>query len=433
MKVCVLGMWHLGSVTAACVASLSHHVVGYDESLKTVDALRRCEPPVGEPGLSQLIQEQRQLGRLEFTNDLSSAVNGAAIIWVTYDTPVDVNDNADVDHVLSRVSATYPYVEADTLVLVSSQLPVGSVAKLKQRYGQESSNRVFFASSPENLRLGKAIDAFLSPDRIVIGLHENDVATISPRLQELFGPLSAKILLMGVESAEMTKNAINAFLATSVTFINEIAALCEAVGADAAEVERGLKTESRIGAKAYLGPGAAFAGGTLARDVQFLRATGLKCRKETPLFDGVFRSNEQHRKWPCERLRDVLGNLRDRRIAVWGLTYKPGTTTLRRSDAINLCRQLIEEGARVTAHDPVIHGPCPELGPEVALFEDPIDAAREADAVVVSTTWPQFRDLSLDALYSVLRRPVLIDATRFLGSLVSTDDRFEYYSVGRRG
>jgi UDPglucose 6-dehydrogenase len=248
---------------------------------------------------------------------------------------------------------------------------------------------------------------------------------------ELFGRLADKIVWMGVESAEMTKHAVNAFLATSVTFINEVARLCEAVGADAGEVERGLKTESRIGPKAYLGPGAAFAGGTLARDVQFLRAIGTQYKKATPFLNGLAESNAQHRSWTIDRLENTLESLRGRRIAVWGLTYKAGTTTLRRSDAVTLCHDLLQRGATVIAHDPTVITPPEELDRAVAVGRDPVETVAEADALVVATGWPVYREVAPDRLFAALKRPMVVDANRFLGATIGADDRFEYFSVGR--
>src|SRR5262249_19142379 len=225
------------------------------------------------------------------------------------------------------------------IVLVSSQLPVGSTARLAAM-----APRLRFACSPENLRLGKAIEVFTKPDRVIVGVRDMETRIL---LAQLFAPITSQLEWMTIESAEMTKHAINAFLAVSVTFANELASVCERVGADAKEVERGLKTESRIGPKAYLAPGAAFAGGTLARDVAFLTELGARHGLVLPLLGGVRPSNDAHQQWARRRLEDRLGSLAGATVAVWGLTYKPGTDTLRRSAAIELCRSLAAAGATV--------------------------------------------------------------------------------------
>src|SRR5262249_7302954 len=286
------------------------------------------------------------------TTDTADAVRDADVVWVTVDTPVDDEDRADVESVVRGVAALFPHLRNGALVLTSSQVPVGTTRRLEAMFAEAAAGRrVGFAYSPENLRLGKAIEVFTRPDRVVAGVRSpEDRATI----ERLLAPFTDRIEWMSVESAEMTKHALNAFLATSVTFINEIAALCEQVGADAKEVERGLKSEARIGPRAYLSPGAAFAGGTLARDVVFLAGLGRARGAATHLLASVTRSNDVHRQWAARILEQALTNVGGKSIAIWGLTYKVGTDTLRRSSAVELCRWLIERGATVRAHDPVV-------------------------------------------------------------------------------
>jgi UDPglucose 6-dehydrogenase len=274
MIVCVQGLWHLGSVTAACLAAAGHRVIGLDFDAPTIAKLREGQPPIAEPGLDALLRAHA----IDFTTDAARAAD-ADVLWVAYDTPVDADDNADVAFVMDQVAKTLPHLRAGAVVIVSSQLPVGSVARL-----EALAPNVRFASSPENLRLGKAIEVFTKPDRVIVGVRDEQTRKV---VTELLAPITDRIEWMTVESAEMTKHAINAFLALSVTFANELASVCERVGADAKEVERGLKTESRIGPKAYLAPGGAFAGGTLARDVAFLTALGKQHALGLPLLSGV--------------------------------------------------------------------------------------------------------------------------------------------------
>jgi UDPglucose 6-dehydrogenase len=234
---------------------------------------------------------------------------------------------------------------------------------------------------------------------------------------------------MSVESAEMTKHAVNAFLATSVTFINELAALCERVGADAKEVERGLKTETRIGPHAYLGPGGAFAGGTLARDVNFLRALGTTLQRPTPLMDGVVASNTSHMNWAQRRLGSTIAQLAGAKIAIWGLTYKPGTDTLRRSSALDLSRWLVSQGANVHVHDPMARNLPDDL--HVTRHSDPLDAAAGAQALVIATGWPCYREIDVERLASLAPHLLVVDANRFLGTTVGRDPRFRLVAVGQ--
>ena len=427
MKVAVLGCWHLGSVTAACTAAAGHDVVGWDPDAAAVAALNGGRPPISEPGLADLVAAGRTAGRLRFTTDVAAAVAEADLVWVAFDTPVDDDDRADVDYVVNHVTAAFPHLKDGVLVLSSSQLPVGSIARLERAWAAVAGPRhASFACSPENLRLGKAIEVFTKPDRVILGAR---TAEDRERLTALFAPITDRLEWMSVESAEMTKHAINAFLATSVTFINEIAALCEQSGADAKEVERGLKTEKRIGPYAYLGPGAAFAGGTLARDVVFLKALGRATDRPTPLMDGVESSNREHRNWARRRLASLLGPLRGRTVAVWGLTYKPGTDTLRRSTAVELCRWLLEQGATVRVHDPAVPGLPADLA-AAHRCASPEEAAAGADALVVATEWPDYRKADLDDLVARMASPVVIDANRFLAATAGADPRFTLISVG---
>ena len=426
MNVCVYGLWHLGSVTAACVAE-SFPTVGLDPDEAVVAGLREGHPPILEPGLPEIVRAGLASGRLQFSSDLAHVAT-ADIVWITFDTPVNQDDEADVESVVRRAEALFPHLATGAVVLISSQLPVGTTARLERAFSAVAGGRqVEFACSPENLRLGRALDVFRKADRIVVGAR---TAKARARIGELLAPLGRPIQWMGVESAEMTKHAVNAFLATSVVFINEIAAACEATGADAKEVERGLKSESRIGPGAYLGPGAAFAGGTLARDVAFLLGIGARSGFETPLFAGVKRSNDVHRLWARRRLGELLGTLAGKTIAVLGLTYKANTDTLRRSESVALCHWLIQQGARVRAYDPAIHEKSAELPGGLALVASLDAAIRDADAIVVATEWPAFRALTGERVGASGRRPIVLDANRFLAETLAADGRVHYVAVG---
>jgi UDPglucose 6-dehydrogenase len=405
-------------VTAACLAAAGHEVRGLDRDERTIDGLRGGRAPVSEPGLDDLIAANPIL----FTTDDAEGLRGAEVLWVTYDTPVDDDDRADTAFVIERITELLPKLDPGTLVIVSSQLPVGSIRTLEQR---AEGRQITFAALPENLRLGKAIEVFTKPDRVIAGVR-NDADRA--RITALLAPFTDRIEWMSIESAEMTKHALNAFLALSVTFINEIATICEQVGADAKEVERGLKTESRIGPRAYLGPGAAFAGGTLARDIAFLTTVGKQHGRTPPLIAAVKTSNDQHKAWTRTKLQSLLGDLRGKRVAVWGLTYKPGTDTLRRSGAVELCRWLAAQGAQVTAHDPAVKSLPEELASVIDLQSSAIDAIRSADALVVATEWPDYK--SADRAGVAWPRTV-IDPNRFLRDTFESDPSVRYVTIGK--
>ena len=430
MKVCVLGLWHLGTVTAACLASGGHEVVGLDFDAATIQDLQAGKPPLFEPGLGELVAQGLLERRLSFTTDAAAALAEAEIVWVAYDTPVDDDDRADVDFVIERVRRLFPHLRDGMLVLVSSQVPVGTTGRLEREYAESRPERkVSFACLPENLRLGKAISVFTRPDRVVAGVRsEQDTG----RIRALFRPFTERIEWMTVESAEMTKHALNAFLALSITFANEIAALCEQMGADAKEVERGLKSEDRIGPKAYLAPGTAFAGGTLARDIAFLTAVGSARGLPNHLLAAVRMSNDAHRLWVGRTLVSLLGQAAGKNIAVWGLTYKPGTDTLRRSGSVELCRWLAGQGARVTAHDPAVRTLPGDLAREMTLCGTPLAALAGAEALVVATEWPEYRMVQPGEVLSIMAVPVVVDPNRFLVGTLGSDRRIRYAAVGYR-
>ncbi|MGI2033766.1 UDP-glucose dehydrogenase family protein [Rhizobium panacihumi] len=425
MRITVQGLWHLGSVTAACLASVGHQVTGFDEDEATVVGLAKGKAPLLEPGLDDLLSAGLAGGTLSFTTDPAVALPGAELLWIAYDTPVDEDDRADVGFVMARVTASLSQLASDAVVLISSQMPVGSIAALEKVAADLGRPDIHFACSPENLRLGGALKVFLQPDRIVIGVRDEFT---KERLRAALLPITDRLEWMGVESAEMTKHAINSFLATSVTFANEIAAICEMVGADAKEVERGLKTEMRIGPKAYLGPGGPFAGGTLARDILFLEAASRNTGIATPLLSSVKVSNDQHKTWVRRKIIDLAGDPKGVSVAVWGLTYKPGTSTLRRSQSVELCDWLISQGVSLHVHDPAVVALPDHWQGKVQRHDTASDAAARASILVVGTEWPEYRS-EIEKLPEAAL--TVIDANRFLAAQAAARG-LKYIAVGSR-
>jgi UDPglucose 6-dehydrogenase len=426
MTICVFGLWHLGCVTACCVAE-RFRTIGLDLDPAVVRNLLAGTPPIMEPGLDQLIKSGIAAGNLSFTND-TQAVQDAEIVWVTFDTPVNEDDEADYGYVETRIVSLFPYLRPASLVLISSQLPVGSTSRIESAYRAECpTGNVHFAYSPENLRLGKAIDAFRNPGRIVVGLrHIED----REKLSSLLTPFCPNLLWMSVESAEMTKHALNAFLANSIAFINEVATLCEEVGADAAQVAKGLKSDERIGGRAYLSAGGAFSGGTLARDISSLTLEAKRLGVAVPLLESIRTSNDHHKNWAREKLISILGTVSRKTISVLGLTYKPGTNTLRRSAAIELCLWLSAQRARVQAFDPAVKLLPEEFSSQITMCGSAIKALENADAVVVATEWAEFRELKAQDMLAHMRTPIVLDATRFLVGSLGTTRGLQYVAVG---
>jgi UDPglucose 6-dehydrogenase len=428
VKVGVLGLWHLGCVTAACVAAAGLPTVGVDDDAQVIAALSRGDPPLFEPHLSNLVQHGMSRGLLSFTTD-PAVLAAMDVVWICYDTPVDDEDRADVGFVLERVRAIFPHLGDGAIVLLSAQLPVGTVAELERAFAPTAAGRrVEFACSPENLRLGSAIDAFQHPPRIVVGTRS---ARCRQVLGHLLGHFCNNLIFTSVESAEMAKHALNAFLAVSVTFANELAVICEQVGANAAEVEAALRSDPRVGARAYVRPGPAFSGGTLARDIRFLSLLADRHRVPGPLIASVLPSNAAHGGWMLDRLRAHLGSLAGRRVSVLGLAYKAGTDAIRRSAAIELIRALIMAGAEVRAFDPAVQGLPEDLVRKVEMLQDARGAIAGAEAVAVATEWPQFRELTAEDFAASMSGNLILDPGRFLDPAVGADPRLRLVSVGR--
>lgn len=427
MKVCVFGLWHLGSVTAACLPRYGVETVGLDEDAKTIANLSKGVPPLHEPGLPELVEEGISGGKLYFTTDAKSAVTDADVVWVAIDTPVNDDDVADVGFVEQAVARNiFPHLKSGAVVLVSSQMPVGSMARLEKAFAAVAGGRqVDFACSPENLRLGKAIAVFTNPGRIIVGIR-NEAGRA--KLEPLLRPICDTIFWIGMESAEMTKHALNAFLATSITFANEIATVCERVGADASEVEKAIQSDPRIGTQSYVRAGFGFGGGTLARDVRYLEQAADANHVTLRVLGSVLDSNEAHRFWAFNRLQSLLGGLGGKRIALLGLSYKPGTDAIRRSVAVDLIRLLDGAGALITAFDPKVKSLPPDL--KVTIAPSARTALDGADAAIIATEWPDFRDLGADDFRRMVR-PLVLDQSRFLQSQLSGKTGIEYLTAGR--
>src|ERR1017187_5907758 len=421
MNVTVLGLWHLGCVTAACCAR-HFQVVGLDFDEANIAKLDSGQAPLFEPGLNELITAGLAAKKLSFTTDPKIACARADVLWLCYDTPVNENDESDVDFVLANLRRALPHLPKGALVLISAQLPVGTCRRLEAEFPQ-----FHFACSPENLRLGRAIDAFEKAGRVIVGIRDDAKKAL---LEKLFTPFTPQILFMRTESAEMVKHALNSFLALSITFINEIARLGEHVGADAKEVSAGLKSEPRIGSKAYLGPGGPFAGGTLARDVVTLTKLAEANGEKISVIPAIKQSNDLHRGWAFRRLQSRLGDLRGKKISILGLTYTTNTDTLRRSAAVELCQQLLAAGAQVSAIDPAVKTLPVELN-SVALGNDISTVLTDAEAVAICAEWPEFRSADWVKLIPQMRQPVFVDANRFLEKELKNVPTVEHLSVGR--
>jgi len=428
-KVCVVGIWHLGSIYSACLADLGYLVTGVDKDQNRVKDLNKGVPPVFEPGLGELIAKNIRLNRLGYTVDLKDALVGASFVLIAFDTRVDENDEVDLSEIFDIVAELAGYLENDSIIIVSSQVPVGTCGEIKSLIRQRRPSLDFDVTCvPENLRLGQAIERFMNPERIVIGADNSDTLD---RVEAFFSVVDAPKVRMNLRSAEMTKHALNAFLATSISFINEIANLCDEVGADALKVAEALRLDSRIGPKAMLKPGLGFAGGTLARDLKVLQKLGGRAGYQTSLINGVLEVNRRQNRMIAGKLRKIYGSLQNLTVGVLGLTYKAGTSTLRRSASLEVIRDLINGGAKVKAYDPKADLREIQGRREFELYSDALAVANGSDALVFVTDWPEFKDLDFSRIRSLMKKPVVIDAQNMLDAERLIQMGFIYLGVGR--
>lgn len=425
MKVAVQGLWHLGVVTIAGLTSLDFDVVALDYDEKIITDLKQGKLPVNEPGVSELLEAAKSSKKIRFTCD-ASELAGCEVFWLAYDTPVDEQDFADVEFVLSEFEKSIFHLEINAYVLVSSQLPVGSVRRLKERtISLRPSNNFRFAVQPENLRLGKSLKSFLEAERIIVGTESSGPEIV---LERLYSKFNLPIIWMSLESAEMTKHAINAFLATSITFMGEISDICELVSANVRDVELGLRSDSRIGDKAYVSPGLGFAGGTLARDIRFLE----KWQKDSKgILSSVIESNRIHNEWIQKNFKSFFQDRSNLNVLFMGLTYTEDTSTLRRSAMLDCASTLLDSGQNVTFfEDQTIDLPqdlVNRLDPADTISENELDV----DAIILSKKMRWMEDENI-VQKIVKSKAVIFDPAGLLMKVFQDQSfSFRYFTVGQ--
>jgi UDPglucose 6-dehydrogenase len=400
---------------------MGYDVVGISEQ-PALDGLRAGRAPVHEPGLDELLGRMIKAGRLRFTNSFREGLDGAEVAFISIDTPVGPDDDSDIRPIWHAVDEIGALASDGLVVVVTSQVPVGTCEQIAEKLG----SRVHVAYIPEFLRLGTALETFRNADRFVIGADDPKLAM---RLAAIYKPLGRPIHVTDIRSAEMGKHASNAWLATSVSFINQIADLCEQTGADVNEVAAIMKLDERVGANAFLSAGVGYAGGTLGREIRALQKLGVTNGVSTELFNAVDAVNQRRMDHVMNRVRSIQPVLDDVSIAVFGLTYKPGTSTLRRSASLTLISELTTAGARVSAYDPLAQ--LDEAGdlPQFTLHREPTEAIRQASALILMTRWPQ--ELAPQEAVKLMARPVVLDTGNHLDPDIAKEAGLEYSGIGR--
>jgi len=444
-KICVIGLWHQGVVGTACFADLGCDVVAADKNEQTVQLLKSGKAPLFEPGLDELLQKALHSGKLSFTSNLREAVKGRAFVLLMFDTPVDEKDQSDLSGIFATVKEIAPELENDCVILVTAQVPIGTCNLLEKEIKKiNPSLRFTIAYSPENLQLGKAIELFRNPPMRVIG---SECEQTLDKLESLLSVLGSKWERTSLRTAEMVKHALNGYLAVSLSYGNELGNLCEKIGADGSRITEILRTEPRVGSKARLFPGLGFSGGTLARDIQTLRNIGIKSGISTPLLDGTWQSNELQNGIIISKLQHFFStngcahgakSLAGKRITVLGLTYKPETSTLRRSISLAIIRELINNKVFVTAHDPradqeeIYRALGLSAGDSGFRFEkDVYQAVKDSEVLIFITRWKEYKCLDYGKIKTLMAGNLLIDANNFLNRTDIEKIGFQYIGTGQ--
>lgn len=445
MRVAVVGTGYVGLVTGACLASNGHELVCLDTDPAKVAALREGRVPIYEPGLEDLVAEQRTSGRLTFTRDYAEAIPRAEVIFICVGTPSQPSGQADMSAVQAAARAIGAHLgSAYTVVVNKSTVPIGSGdwVGLQVRQGAEAAGndnplpQFDVVSNPEFLREGSALSDAFNPDRIVLGAEAEQAVH---RMRRLYAPLLRDNLERGREvpivvtdraSAEMVKYAANAFLATKISFINEIASICERVGADVREVARGIGLDARIGS-AFLNAGIGWGGSCFGKDIASLIHTAREYDCPSPLLDAAISVNLAQRLAPIRKLQERLKLVKGKTLACWGLAFKPGTDDLRDAPALTLIERLDEMGAEVRAYDPQAMDAARRLQVKARLCTDPYDAASGADALLLVTEWAEFRNADWRRVREVMRRPLVVDGRNALPEAHLRELGFDYCGIGR--
>jgi UDPglucose 6-dehydrogenase len=425
-RLAVVGAGYVGLVTAACMANLGHEVVALDIDKAKVDLLKAGGVPIYEPGLTELIAENTE--RIAFTTDLGVAYAGAEFVFLCVDTPSTYSGDADLSRIW-RALDRLPLDEAERILVTKSTVPVGTGAAVRAELAQRGFTHIHYASNPEFLREGTAIYDFMNADRVVVG---SDEAAVAERVATLYQGVDAPILTTDVASAEMIKYASNAFLATKISFINEIANVCEVTGADVTVVANGMGLDKRIGPH-FLQAGIGYGGSCFPKDVSALKQIAGNSGYHFQLLNAVIEVNELQKRKVIGKLKHHLGHeLRGLKIALLGLAFKPNTDDIRQASSIVLAERLMAEGARVEGYDPVAAENMRKLLPGLSCASSPLSALEGSDACVLVTEWQEFLDLDWGAARDVMARPLVIDGRNALDGAALASLGFTYEGVGRK-
>ncbi|HEY7234699.1 MAG TPA: UDP-glucose/GDP-mannose dehydrogenase family protein [Gemmatimonadaceae bacterium] len=434
MQISVVGTGYVGLVVGACLAETGNTVWCADVDQNKIDGLKRNVIPIYEPGLDSLVERNQKAGRLNFTTDVADSIRRSDVVFIAVGTPPDEDGSADLRHVLAVAETIGTSMKREMVIVTKSTVPVGTASKVANCVGKTAQYPFHMCSNPEFLKEGAAVDDFMYPDRVVLGVDSDHARSVMAELYAPFVRTGKPIIFMDIASAEMTKYAANAMLATRISFMNEVANLCERVGANVDLVRKGIGSDSRIG-PAFLFPGPGYGGSCFPKDVKALVRTARDNGACLRVLEAVETVNDDQKHRLFQKLHEALGSeLRGATVAVWGLAFKPNTDDMREAPALTLIEDLLDAGANVAAHDPVA---MPEakrrLGGRVNFVETNYDALNGADALAIVTDWNEYRHPDFARIKSSLRRPVIVDGRNLYTTSKMAELGFKYYSIGRAG
>lgn len=436
MNIAIVGTGYVGLVSGACFAEMGVHVTCVDIDRHKIERLQGGEMPIYEPGLEELVRRNVEAGRLRFTTDLTTCLDQVEVVFSAVGTPPDEDGSADLKYVLSVARTFGQNIKKYTILVTKSTVPVGTAEKVKAAIGEEldkRGERIEFevASNPEFLKEGAAIKDFMSPDRVVVGVESDRAKRVMEKLYRPFMMNNFRVYFMDIPSAEMTKYAANAMLATRISFMNDIANLCDLVGADVDMVRKGIGTDARIGTK-FLYPGCGYGGSCFPKDVKALARTAKEYGYTMRVVEAVEAVNERQKSIVVEKLDRMVGPLEGKTIALWGLAFKPETDDMREAPALVVIDKLIAAGAAVRVFDPVAMEECRRrIGDRVVYCNDMYEAVIDADALAVLTEWKQFRIPSWAVIGKVMKHPAIIDGRNIYDKQELVAHGFRYAAIGK--
>jgi UDPglucose 6-dehydrogenase len=436
MKVAIVGTGYVGLVTGTCFSEVGIDVVCVDIDAKKIENLKKGIIPIYEPGLEEMVHRNVEKGRLSFTTRIQEALKGCEVIFIAVGTPPDEDGSADLQYVIGVAREIGKNMEDYLVVVTKSTVPVGTANKVREAVQDELTKRgskltFDVASNPEFLKEGAAVDDFLKPDRIVIGLDSLKAEEIMRSLYKPFTLNGHPVIFMDITSAEMTKYAANSMLATKISFMNDIANLCEIVGADINMVRKGIGSDSRIGPK-FIYPGVGYGGSCFPKDVKALIKTASEYGYELRVLKSVEDVNEDQKSVLINKISaHFKGNLKGMTFAMWGLSFKPNTDDMREAPSLVMIRKLLESGSKVRAYDPVaMHETQRIVGNSIEYCKDPYEALKGADALLIVTEWPEFRFPDFDRIKALLKYPVVFDGRNIYEKDTLKKKGFDYYCIG---